>query len=119
MLALVCVDPADGIEGVVVGNVNGTNIPMVAPEAQLDSLRQGGQSLSDGTGLEMKLVRFTRSEVIAEFRPQPRALGDDEEMMEAVALKEEMDDGKIIREQHDEFLRNPPDPDMRYPRTEY
>lgn len=102
--AIVCTDPSTTIEDVVVGQMGGVAIPMVGPNP--DMLIEAGQNMARGTGLVMRLVKFTQDEEIQVFSP-------DIEVPDDVEGIEPPDD----RVRDAEFMANPPDEDMQYPRS--
>lgn len=114
LYALVCIDPSTTIEDVVVGQMGGIAIPMVGPNPEM--LIEAGANMARGTGIPMRLVKFTQDEEIQVFSPAVEVPDDASGVEDGECSK---CGGVGCEACSAEFLQNPPDEDMQYPRTQY
>jgi hypothetical protein len=66
--AVVSVDPVDGNEGVAAAEVAGIMMPLIAAdEKRLEVIVPIAKAIKAGTGLRLKLVKFTTREEVEEI----------------------------------------------------
>lgn len=98
LYALVCIDPSTDVEDVVIGQLDGVAIPMVAPRPEM--IAEAGANMAKGTGLRIRLVKFVQDEEVEVFLPDIEVPDDldsmpDERVLEGISPEELDLDGSV------------------------